>query len=155
MTMRGKSRTSLSRLHVWYIHSKFAAVKVTAFVVPDFSVVWDFDCRRTFITPQVWQCIDSSSTTFRPVLSLEARLRGFSALTVTKRCTVAHKFCYTNERKIDRTCKATYLRRFTPQNLIIKLFTSFGYSSDCSPPSTIESGLAGINIDMLVYYKCK
>ena len=33
------------------MHSRFAAAKVTTFIVPDFSVVWDFDCRRTCITP--------------------------------------------------------------------------------------------------------
>ena len=34
------------------MHSKFAAVKVTAFVVSDFCIVRDFDCRRSYITPQ-------------------------------------------------------------------------------------------------------
>ena len=51
MTMRGKSQTSLSRLHVWSMHSKFGAVKVTAFVVSDFCIVRDFDCPRSCITP--------------------------------------------------------------------------------------------------------
>ena len=35
------------------MHGKFAAAKVSTFVVSDFCVVWDFDCRRLCITPQM------------------------------------------------------------------------------------------------------
>ena len=34
------------------MHGKFAAAKVSTFVVSDFCVVWDFDCQRLCITPQ-------------------------------------------------------------------------------------------------------
>ena len=43
----------LSRFHVALMHGKFAAAKVSTFVVSDFCVVWDFDCKRLCITPQV------------------------------------------------------------------------------------------------------
>ena len=33
------------------MHGKFAAAKVSTFVVSDFCVVWDFDCQRLCITP--------------------------------------------------------------------------------------------------------
>ena len=51
VTTRGKSLTSLSRFHVAFMHGKFAAAKVSTFVVSDFCVVWDFDCQRLCITP--------------------------------------------------------------------------------------------------------
>ena len=51
VTTRGKSVTSLSRFHVAFMHGKFAAAKVSTFVVSDFCVVWDFDCHRLCITP--------------------------------------------------------------------------------------------------------
>ena len=35
------------------MHGKFAAAKVSTFVVSDFCVVWDFDCQRLCITPLV------------------------------------------------------------------------------------------------------
>ena len=35
------------------MHGKFAAAKVSTFDVSDFCVVWDFDCQRLCITPQV------------------------------------------------------------------------------------------------------
>ena len=35
------------------MHGKFAAAKVSTFVVSDFCVVWDFDCQRLCITPQL------------------------------------------------------------------------------------------------------
>ena len=51
VTTRGKSLTSLSRFHVAFMHGKFAAAKVSTFVVSDFCVVWDFECQRLCITP--------------------------------------------------------------------------------------------------------
>ena len=33
------------------MHGKFAAAKVSTFVVSDFCVFWDFDCQRLCITP--------------------------------------------------------------------------------------------------------
>ena len=33
------------------MHGKFAAAKVSTFVVSDFCVVWDFNCQRLCITP--------------------------------------------------------------------------------------------------------
>ena len=33
------------------MHGKFAAAKVSTFVVSDFGVVWDFDCQGLCITP--------------------------------------------------------------------------------------------------------
>ena len=34
------------------LHGKFAAAKVSTFVVSEFGVVWDFDCQGLCITPQ-------------------------------------------------------------------------------------------------------
>ena len=36
-----------------FMHGKCAAAKVSTFIVSDFCVVWDYDCQRLCITPQV------------------------------------------------------------------------------------------------------
>ena len=72
MTSRGKAETSFARPHVWFVHSRFAAAKVTTFIVSDFSVVWDFDCRRTCITPQLFSYGNDSN---KVILDRTGRMR--------------------------------------------------------------------------------